>query len=138
MTTITEHDVEHTVLDRLADFGWQIAYGPDIAPDAPNAERTDYGQVMLEQWVRASLGPDGAAVRCGAPARGGSPGAGAYRSNQDHHRPEDSCAPAKRCRRESRVALRAPMAVQDVVKPLARPQNDGSAFETVSSPLNGT
>ena len=39
MTTITEHDVEHTVLDRLADFGWQIAYGPDIAPDAPNAER---------------------------------------------------------------------------------------------------
>ena len=26
---------------------------------------------------RASLGPDGAAVRCGAPARGGSPGAGA-------------------------------------------------------------
>ena len=50
VTTITEHDVEHTVLDRLADFGWQIAYGPDIAPDAPNAERTDYGQVMLEQW----------------------------------------------------------------------------------------
>ena len=56
--------------------------------------------------------------------------AGAYRSNQDHHRPEDSCAPAKRCRRESRVALRAPMPVQDVVKPLARPQNDGSGFET--------
>ena len=56
---------------------------------------------------------------------------GAYRSNQDHHRPEDSCAPAKRCRRESRVALRAPMPVQDVVKPLARPQNDGSGFETV-------
>ena len=68
---------------------------------------------------------------CGAPARGGSPGAGAYRSNQDHHRPEDSCAPAKRCRRESRVALRAPMPLQDVVKPLARPKNDGSGFETV-------
>ena len=31
----------------------------------------------------------------------------------------------------SRVALRAPMPVQDVVKPLARPQNDGSGFETV-------
>ena len=53
------------------------------------------------------------------------------RSNQDHHRPEDSCAPAKRWRRESRVALRAPMPVQDVVKPLARPKNDGSGFETV-------
>ena len=58
-------------------------------------------------------------------------GAGAYRSNQDHHRPEDSYAPAKRWRRESRVALRAPMPVQDVVKPLARPKNDGSGFETV-------
>ena len=30
-----------------------------------------------------------------------------------------------------RVALRAPMPVQDVVKPLARPKNDGSGFETV-------
>ena len=90
-------------------------------------------RLWLERAVRcrrASLGPDGAAVRCGAPARCGSPGAGAYRSNQDHHRPEDSCAPAKRCRRESRVALRAPMPVQDVVKPLARPKNDGSGFET--------
>ena len=30
------------------------------------------------------------------------------------------------------VALRAPMPVQDVVKPLARPgKNDGSGFETV-------
>ena len=55
MITITEHDVEHTALDWLADLGWQVAYGPNIAPGVPNAERTDYGQVMLEQRVRASL-----------------------------------------------------------------------------------
>ena len=71
---------------------------------------------------RASLGPDGAAVRCGAPARGGSPGAGAYRSNQDHHRPEDSCAPAKRCRRESRTRFRGRRPTLDVVKPWRVPK----------------
>ena len=82
---------------------------------------------------RASLGPDGATVRCGAPARGGSPGASASRSNQDHHRPEGSCAPAKRCRRESRVALRALMPAQAVLKPLARLKNNGSGSETVQN-----
>ena len=34
--------------------------------------------------------------------------------------------------------LRAPMAVQDVVKPLARPQNDGSGFETRAEPPRRT
>ena len=61
MTTVTEHDVEHTALDWLADLGWQVAYGPNISPDAPNAERSDYGQVMLEQRVHdalARLNPD--------------------------------------------------------------------------------
>ena len=42
-----------------------------------------------------------------------------------------SCAPAKRYRRESRVALRALMPVQAVLKPLARLKNDGSGSETV-------
>ena len=63
----------------------------------------------------------------------GFPGAGAGRSNLDHHRPEGSCAPAKRCRRESRVALRALMPAQAVLKPLARLKNDGSGSETVQN-----
>ena len=38
MTTITEADVEQAALDWLATLGWQVAYGPDIAPDTPGAE----------------------------------------------------------------------------------------------------
>ena len=55
MTTITEADVEAAALDWLSALGWQVAHGPDIAPDTPNAERADYGQVMLERRLRDAL-----------------------------------------------------------------------------------
>ena len=32
MTTITEADVEHAVLDWLSGLGWRVAHEPDIAP----------------------------------------------------------------------------------------------------------
>ena len=48
MTTITEADVESAALDWLSALGWQVAHGPDIAPDTPHAERDHYGQVVLE------------------------------------------------------------------------------------------
>ena len=54
--TITEADVEEAALDWLRDIGWQVVHGPDIAPDAPNAERNDYGQVVLERRLRDALG----------------------------------------------------------------------------------
>ena len=49
MTTLTEADVEQAALDWLADLGWGVAHGPDIAPDAPGAERGDYGQAAFDQ-----------------------------------------------------------------------------------------
>ena len=55
MTTITEADVEQAALDWLSGLGWQVAHGPDIAPDTPNAERDDYGQVTLERRLRDAL-----------------------------------------------------------------------------------
>ncbi len=55
MTTITEADVEQAALDWLAGVGWGVAHGLDIAPDAPNAERADYGQVVLERRLRDAL-----------------------------------------------------------------------------------
>ena len=55
MTTLTEADVESAALDWLSDFGWAVAHGPDIAPDTPNAERDDYGQVVLECRTRDAL-----------------------------------------------------------------------------------
>ncbi len=55
MTTITEADVETAALAWLAALGWQVAHGPDIAPDTPGAERDDYGWVVLERRLRDAL-----------------------------------------------------------------------------------
>ena len=55
MTTINESVVEQAALAWLGDLGWQTAHGPDIAPDTPNAERSDYDQVVLERRLRDAL-----------------------------------------------------------------------------------
>jgi type I restriction enzyme, R subunit len=51
----SESVVEEAALAWLEGLGWQIAHGPDIAPDSPGAERSDYGQVILEQRLRDAL-----------------------------------------------------------------------------------
>ena len=55
MTTFGESTVEDATLNWLAGLGWSVAHGPDIAPDALATERSDYGQVVLEQRLRDSL-----------------------------------------------------------------------------------
>ena len=55
MTTLTESTVEAAALEWLANIGWQTAHGPDIAPDAPSAERDDYRQVVLGRRLRDAL-----------------------------------------------------------------------------------
>ena len=55
MTTLTEADVEQAALDWLSALGWQVAHGPDIAPGTPNAERSDYGEVVLGRRLGDSL-----------------------------------------------------------------------------------
>ena len=55
MTTITEAEVEQAALEWLSSLGWQAAHGSDIAPDTPDAERADYGQVVLQQRLRDTL-----------------------------------------------------------------------------------
>ncbi|GIV83934.1 MAG: hypothetical protein KatS3mg052_0941 [Candidatus Roseilinea sp.] len=55
MARLTESDIESAALDWLRATGWQVAYGPDLAPDGPAPERTDYGQVVLEQRLRDAL-----------------------------------------------------------------------------------
>ena len=55
MTTITEATVEAASLAWLENLGWCVAHGPDIAPDALGAERSDYGQVALERRLRDAL-----------------------------------------------------------------------------------
>ena len=55
MTTLFESDVEAAALEWLDTLGWQVAHGPDIAPDTPSAARADYTQVVLEARLRDAL-----------------------------------------------------------------------------------
>ena len=55
MTSISEANVEDITLGWLRSIGWSVAHGPDIAPDTQNAERNDYGEVILEQRLRDAL-----------------------------------------------------------------------------------
>ena len=53
--SVSESTVESAALTWLKSLGWSVAHGPNIAPDALAAERSDYGQVLLEQRLRDSL-----------------------------------------------------------------------------------
>ena len=55
MPSFYESEVEEVALSWLSSLGWQTAYGPDIAPDTPDAERTDFTQVVLEERLRNAL-----------------------------------------------------------------------------------
>ena len=56
MTSFTESTVEDAALSWLETLGWRVAHGPDIAPDTPGGERSDYGQVVLERRLRDAFG----------------------------------------------------------------------------------
>ena len=55
MPRFTESVVEEAALAWLESAGWQIAHGPDIAPDMPAAERREYGEVVLGRRLRDAL-----------------------------------------------------------------------------------
>ncbi len=55
MTRFTESEVEDAALEWLVGLGWTVAHGPDIAPGAQDAERADYGEVVLERRLRGAL-----------------------------------------------------------------------------------
>ena len=44
---ITENDIEAAALDYLHAIGWQVAYGPELAPEGKASERTSYSDVWL-------------------------------------------------------------------------------------------
>ena len=50
-----ESDTEDAALEWLANLGWKILHGPDIAPGSFTCERSDYRNVVLEQRVRNAL-----------------------------------------------------------------------------------
>ena len=55
-SSFTESTVEDAALSWLETLGWKVVYGPDIAPDTLGAERSDYGQVVLERRLRDAFG----------------------------------------------------------------------------------
>ena len=55
MTAFYESEVEEAAMGWLSDLGWETAYGPDIAPGTPAAERDNYAQVVLEGRLRDAL-----------------------------------------------------------------------------------
>jgi len=51
----TESEVESSALAWLESLGYAIRHGLEIAPGEPDAERDDYGQVVLERRLRHAL-----------------------------------------------------------------------------------
>src|SRR5947209_18084740 len=54
-TAFTESIVEQAALAWLEAMGYDVVYGPGIAPGEPAAERDDYGQVVLDRRLRQAL-----------------------------------------------------------------------------------
>ncbi|MGM0982979.1 MAG: type I restriction endonuclease subunit R [Pseudomonadota bacterium] len=52
---MTEDQLERLCLEWFAEGGWEIAHGPDIAPDALTPERADYRQVLLIGDLEAAI-----------------------------------------------------------------------------------
>ena len=53
--SLSESTVETAALAWLESCGWAVANGPDIAPDTANAQRADYGEVVLSERLRSAL-----------------------------------------------------------------------------------
>ncbi|QLH75395.1 MAG: type I restriction endonuclease subunit R [Methanomassiliicoccales archaeon] len=52
---LTEAQLEEMILEHFKEIGYQLAFGPDIAPNGEQQEREDYGQVVLLGRLRNSL-----------------------------------------------------------------------------------
>ena len=52
---MNESVVEDAALAWLQSIGWMVMHGPELGPDPVDAERQDYGQVVLEERLREAL-----------------------------------------------------------------------------------
>ncbi|HCU66955.1 MAG TPA: DEAD/DEAH box helicase [Rheinheimera sp.] len=52
---MNEEQLEKLCLNWFVEAGWEVLYGPDIAPDSEFPLRTDYGQVVLKPHLRAAF-----------------------------------------------------------------------------------
>ncbi|QSP95079.1 type I restriction endonuclease subunit R [Marinobacter salinisoli] len=52
---MTEDQLEQQCLEWFAEGGWEVAHGPDLAPDGEAPERADYKQVLLLSDLEAAI-----------------------------------------------------------------------------------
>lgn len=52
---IPESEVEEAALEILSELGYDYLYGPDIAPETEDAEREDFGTVILPRRLREAV-----------------------------------------------------------------------------------
>ena len=52
---MNETQLENLCLDWFRDTGWDVVYGPDIAPDSDKPARENYNQVVLKDVLTASV-----------------------------------------------------------------------------------
>lgn len=55
MKRITENSIEEFAIELLEKLGYELVYGPDIAPDGETPERESYEQVLLIDRLRKAL-----------------------------------------------------------------------------------
>ena len=55
MPPFNESTVEQAAMEWLSELGWETAYGPDIAPGTPTAERDNYAEMVLKQRLKDAL-----------------------------------------------------------------------------------
>ncbi|HEY1984245.1 MAG TPA: type I restriction endonuclease subunit R [Terracidiphilus sp.] len=53
--SILESDVEQELLGWFEDLGYEVVFGPDLAPDGANPERKGYKHVLLEGRLKDAL-----------------------------------------------------------------------------------
>ena len=52
---MNEDELEQLCLDWFRENSWDVAYGPDIAHDSNNPERSDYHEVVLKRYLHEAL-----------------------------------------------------------------------------------
>ena len=55
LNKIYESDIEAAALEWLAELGYTVLHGPDIAPDTPDAERSAYNEVILTRRLQDAI-----------------------------------------------------------------------------------
>jgi type I restriction enzyme R subunit len=55
MSRLNENAIEQLAIELLEQQGWKHLYGPDIAPNSDNPQRSSYQEVLLSESLRSAI-----------------------------------------------------------------------------------